>query len=59
MISMSCLPVRKEVLFGYLRLRNSAPKYSVVLLDEPELHLNPALVRGLPQFYHRHLGTWI
>ena len=46
----------KEVLFGYLRLRNSAPRYSVILLDEPELHLNPALVRGLPQFYHKHLG---
>lgn len=46
----------KEVLFGYLRLRNSAPKYSVILLDEPELHLNPALVRGLPQFYHKNLG---
>ena len=29
------------------------PKYSVVLLDEPELHLNPALVRGLPQFYYK------
>ena len=43
----------KEVLFGYLRLRNSAPRYSVILLDEPELHLNPALVRGLPQFYLR------
>lgn len=47
----------KEVLFGYLRLRNSAPKYSIVLLDEPELHLNPALVRGLPQFYQRHLSA--
>ena len=46
----------KEVLFGYLRLRNSAPRHSVILLDEPELHLNPALVRGLPQFYHRNLG---
>lgn len=47
----------KEVLFGYLRLRNSAPRYSVILLDEPELHLNPALVRGLPQFYSQHLGS--
>ena len=46
----------KEILFGYLRLRNSAPKYSVILLDEPELHLNPALVRGLPQFYYNHMG---
>ena len=46
----------KEVLFGYLRLRNSAPRYSVILLDEPELHLNPALVRGLPQFYHKNLS---
>lgn len=46
----------KEVLFGYLRLRNSAPKNSVMLIDEPELHLNPALLQGLPQFYHRHIG---
>lgn len=46
----------KEVLFGYLRLRNTAPRNSVILLDEPELHLNPALVRGLPQFYEKHLG---
>ena len=46
----------KEVLFGYLRLRNSAPKFSVILLDEPELHLNPALVRGLPQFYLQRLA---
>ena len=46
----------KEILFGYLRLRNSAPRYSVILLDEPELHLNPGLVRGLPQFYHHRLG---
>ena len=46
----------KEVLFGYLRLRNTAPSDSLILLDEPELHLNPALVRGLPQFYQEHLG---
>ena len=46
----------KEVLYGYLRLRNSAPKFSVILLDEPELHLNPRLIRGLPEFYHKHLG---
>jgi predicted ATPase len=47
----------KEVLYGYLRIRNSAPRYSVVLIDEPELHLNPRLVRGLPHFYHEHLGV--
>ncbi len=35
----------KEVLYGYLRMRNSAPKNSIILLDEPELHLNPALIR--------------
>lgn len=46
----------KEILFGYLRLRNSAPKNSVILLDEPELHLNPRLLRGLPAFYHKNLG---
>jgi predicted ATPase len=47
----------KEVLYGYLRLRNSAPRFSVILLDEPELHLNPRLIRGLPAFYHQHLGN--
>ena len=46
----------KEILYGYLRLRNSAPRNSVVLLDEPELHLNPGLLQGLPDFYHRNLG---
>lgn len=46
----------KEVLYGYLRLRNAAPENSILLLDEPELHLNPRLIQGLPQFYHRHLG---
>jgi len=46
----------KEVLYGYLRIRNSAPCYSIILIDEPELHLNPRLVKGLPQFYHQHLG---
>jgi AAA domain, putative AbiEii toxin, Type IV TA system len=46
----------KEILYGYLRLRNSAPQDSVILLDEPELHLNPGLLQGLVDFYHRHLG---
>jgi ABC-type nitrate/sulfonate/bicarbonate transport system ATPase subunit len=45
----------KEVLYGYMRLRNSAPKNSVILLDEPELHLNPRLIRGLARFYFNHL----
>ena len=40
----------KEILFGYLRLRNAAQRQSIILLDEPELHLNPKLIRGLPQF---------
>jgi predicted ATPase/DNA-binding phage protein len=46
----------KEILYGYLRLRSSTPRNSVVLLDEPELHLNPRLTRNLPQFYHKHLS---
>lgn len=46
----------KEVLYGYLRLKNSAPKNSIILLDEPELHLNPRLITGLPRFYKKHLG---
>ena len=46
----------KEVLYGYLRLRNSTPKNSIILLDEPELHLNPRLITGLPRFYKKHIG---
>lgn len=46
----------KEILYGYLRIRNSAPKNSIILLDEPELHLNPRLIRSLPAFYRKHLG---
>lgn len=46
----------KEILYGYLRIRNSAPRNSIILLDEPELHLNPRLIRGLPQFYKKNLG---
>jgi len=46
----------KEILYGYLRLRTSTPKNSIILLDEPELHLNPRLTRNLPDFYHRHLA---
>lgn len=46
----------KELLYGYLRLRNYAPQNSIILLDEPELHLNPRLTDGLIEFYHRHIG---
>lgn len=47
----------KEVLYGYLQLHSSAPRDSMILIDEPELHLNPRLVSGLAAFYYRHLGT--
>lgn len=46
----------KEILYGYLRIRSSAPRFSVILLDEPELHLNPRLIRDLPLFYRKNLG---
>ena len=46
----------KEILFGYLRLRNNAQSNSIILLDEPELHLNPKLIQGLPQFYEQHVA---
>lgn len=47
----------KELAYGYLRLRNVSPSHSIILLDEPELHLNPRLIIGLPGFYRRHLGA--
>ncbi len=46
----------KEVLYGYLRLQNTSPRNSILLLDEPELHLNPRLIRGLPKFYQKYIG---
>ena len=46
----------KEILFAYLRARTLSPKQSVLLIDEPELHLNPGLVQGLPQFYEKTIG---
>ncbi|MCC5642941.1 AAA family ATPase [Nostoc sp. CHAB 5824] len=48
--------IARRILYGYLRIRSSAPRDSIILLDEPELHLNPRLIRGLPEFYRKHLG---
>ncbi|NNJ27389.1 AAA family ATPase [Alienimonas chondri] len=46
----------KEVLFGYLHLWNQRIRNSVILLDEPELHLHPKLSRHIARFYHDNLG---
>lgn len=46
----------KEILFAYLRARTLSPRQSVLLIDEPELHLNPGLVQGLPRFYEKYIG---
>jgi energy-coupling factor transporter ATP-binding protein EcfA2 len=46
----------KELIYGYLRVRSRAPRNSVLLLDELELHLNPRLMRGLAHFLQEHLG---
>lgn len=45
----------KEVIFGYLRIRNNPLKHSIILIDEPELHLNPRLTKGFPGFYQKHI----
>ena len=47
----------KEVVFGYLRTRARAARNSVIIVDEPELHLNPAMIRGLPTLYQQHIGS--
>ena len=47
----------KEVVFGYLRTRARAARNSVIIVDEPELHLNPAMIRGLPTLYQKHIGS--
>ena len=46
----------KEILFGYLKTRARAPKNSVIIVDEPELHLNPRMIAGLPGLYEKHVG---
>ena len=46
----------KELIYGYLRIRSRESKDSVILIDEPELHLNPRLTNGLIDFYYRHIG---
>ena len=46
----------KEILFGYLKTRARAPQNSVIIVDEPELHLNPSMIAGLPNLYERHIG---
>lgn len=47
----------KEIVFGYLRTRARAARNSVIIVDEPELHLNPAMIRGLPALYQKHIGS--
>jgi len=47
----------KEILFGYLKIRARAPKNSVIIVDEPELHLNPRMIAGLPHLYEKHIGA--
>lgn len=46
----------KEVVFGYLRAKTQTPKDSIIMIDEPELHLNPGLMRGLARFYQEGMG---
>lgn len=46
----------KEIVFGYLRTRARAARNSVIIVDEPELHLNPSMIRGLPTLYQKHIG---
>lgn len=45
----------KEVLYGFVRIRNSTPKNSIVLIDEPELHLHPRILESFTDFYERHI----
>lgn len=46
----------KEVLFAYIDLYQSGMRDSVILIDEPEMHLNPRLVKLLPDFYSEKIG---
>lgn len=47
----------KELVFGYLNIRLSDNKNSVLLFDEPELHLNPKMIKELPSFYKKFISN--
>ncbi len=47
----------KELLFGYLRIKLSNKENSVLLFDEPELHLNPKMIKALPHFYKKFISN--
>ena len=44
----------KGLILSFLLLRAGAARGGVVLLDEPELHLNPAVCSRMVQFLHNH-----
>lgn len=46
----------KEVLFAYVDMYQSGLVNSVIMIDEPEMHLNPRLVQLLPEFYAEKIG---
>ena len=46
----------KEIALGYLRTIARAPRNSVIIVDEPELHLNPRMIAELPTMYEREIG---
>lgn len=41
----------KELIHGYITLVALGLKNSIVMIDEPEVHLNPRMVKGLVGFY--------
>lgn len=46
----------KEILFAYIDMYQSGLINSVIMIDEPEMHLNPRLVQLLPDFYAEKIG---
>jgi len=46
----------REALFGYLRLYSSRARHSILLLDEPELHMHPRMSGELIRFLKDTIG---
>ena len=46
----------KELIYGYVHLVSEGLKDSIIIIDEPEVHLNPRMIKGLVEYYDEHFS---
>lgn len=47
----------KELIYGYVDLVQLGLKDSIIVIDEPEVHLNPRMVKGLIDYYDKYFSV--